>query len=155
MTHKTMRIGGRLVEVRGPTLGDNRYQRIELANHFLKVLALTGRGYFCYPHDDERGRQFAKFRIATDGKLWLLNEWKLKWMYVSNPSRAIKGFHHGGTLHSLVRCIVEWIKTGDASISEGFFVARHWAYPTEAMELITEFGKEIGLIRESAQQAVA
>ena len=122
--------------------------RLEQANKFLEVVASCKRRFFEYIHPE--GRVVSRFRIRDDGKIFFLNEWKLEWIYVSRYC-AYKGFHHGGTLHSLVSGIVSWIKSGKPYFQEDFFSAKHWAQPQSDMDSIVSCGKAIGLIKRDAR----
>ena len=120
-------------------------QRVYRANRFMELIASCGRRFFEYKHPD--GREVSYFTTSERGHIYLWTEWKRELMYVSRYG-PYKGFHHGGTLHSLVGGIVEFIKTGSEYFSEGFFDAKHWAYPAEDMQRIVRHGQLIGLIKK-------
>ena len=124
-------------------------QRIEAANEFIRLIASRGRRFFEYVHKREDGgthTEVACFKRDARGKLWFWNEWKCIWMYVSKYG-PYKGFHHGGTLHSLVAAIVDFIKTGKPVFNSKFFNAKHWAYTPEDMQELVERGKSLGIIK--------
>ena len=119
--------------------------RIEKANQFLCTIATRGRCFFAYKHDD--GIVIARFMRQQNGSLWLLNEWKKEWMYVSrrNNDGTYKGFHHGGTLRSLITALVDWIRDGDLMLNPGAFNS-HWAYPEQDLRVIINVGQDLGII---------
>jgi len=125
-------------------------QRLESANEFIAEIAHRGRRFFEYVHDTDDLTvvrcEVAKFRRDENGKLWFWNEWRCKWIYVSKYG-AWRGFHHGGTLHSLVGQLVEYIKTGK-QLRGGWFDGKHWGYGDE-MEIVVETGKRLGVIQSA------
>lgn len=120
--------------------------RIEAANEFVTAIASRGRRFFEYQHSDET--IVAKFERRSNGSLWLLNEWKREFMYVSrrNNDGTYKGFHHGGTLRALVTALVDWIRDGHPKIWPGCFCAKHWAYPEHEMREIIVIGQKLGIV---------
>lgn len=124
-------------------------KRVEAANQFIALIASRGRRFFEYVHHRTDGgthTEVACFKRDDRGKLWFWNEWTCNWMYVSKYG-PYKGFHHGGTLHSLVAALVDFIKSGNAYFHESFFNARHWAYSPEDMQELIEQGKSLGIIK--------
>lgn len=118
--------------------------RLDAANEFIESIASHGRRFFEYVHDD--CRQVARFKRGDRGHIFFWNEWKRQWIYVSRYG-AWKGFHHGGTLHSLVGQLVEFIKTGK-QLRGGWFDGKHWGYGDE-MDAVVETGKRLGVIQSA------
>lgn len=122
----------------------DRQLRVEKANEFIAVIADCGRKFFAFPHPG--GTEIAKFSISDKGQIYFLNEWTREWIYVSRYG-PYKGFTHGGTLHSLVSRIVEYIKGNLPYFHESFFNAKHWAQDQSEMDRIVQKGRDIGLIK--------
>lgn len=122
-------------------------ERIEAANNFIRIIASNGRKFFAFHHPD--GIEIARFRRSESGHIWFLNEWKRNWIYVSKYG-SWRGFHHGGTLHSLVAALVEFIRSGKQLRPE-WFDAKHWAYYDEAMNIVVTEGQALGVVSESKQ----
>lgn len=116
--------------------------RLEAANEFIRVIASNGRKFFAYNHPD--GIEIARFRKGDSGHIWFLNEWKRNWIYVSRYG-PYRGFHHGGTLHSLVSALVEFIKSGK-QLRPDWFDAKHWAYHDGSMNVVVVEGQRLGII---------
>lgn len=126
-----------------------RDERVAAANKFIEAIASRGRRFFEYVHhgnDGCRMRQVAQFKRDHNGKIWFLNEWKLKWIYVSRPG-AWRGFHHGGTLHAVVSCLVRFIRTGETQIHGSNLDAKHWGYSADEMREIVAIGQECGVVK--------
>lgn len=123
-------------------------QRLESANEFIAEIAHRGRRFFEYVHDTDNPAvvrcEVAKFLRDDNGKLWFWNEWRCKWIYVSKYG-SWKGFHHGGTLHSLVAQLITWIKGGQ-QLNAAFFTARHWGYSEDEIGEIIEDGRQRGIV---------
>ena len=118
--------------------------RIQKANEFLRVIATRGRCFFSHLHDD--GLVIARFWRKENGSLWLLNEWKREWMYVSrrNNDGTYKGFRHGGTLRALITALVDWIREEKLISAQSF--NRHWGYPERDINQIIESGLSLGIV---------
>lgn len=123
-------------------MGDCIVARLDAANEFIKSIASHGRRFFEFMHED--GRQVAYFRRSQSGHIFFWNEWKRQWIYVSRYG-AWKGFHHGGTLHSLVGQLVDYIRTGK-QLRSGWFNGKHWGYGDE-MVFVVDAGKRLGVIQ--------
>lgn len=119
---------------------DRLVMRLNAANSFIEVIASNGQKFFAFTHPE--GREVAKFRRDKRGQLWFWEEWHKRWIYVSRH-RALKGFHHGGTLHALVLALVDFIRTGHR-LSELNF-DNHWAYG-DAINVVISEGKRLGVI---------
>jgi hypothetical protein len=119
-------------------------ERIAQANEFIRCIASHGRRFFEYVHPDRT--EVAHFRMGDDGKLFFWNEWSCIWIYVSRYG-PYKGFHHGGTLHSLVSALVEFIKDGQCCFHPSFFNASHWSYDALGISAIIETGQRLGIIK--------
>lgn len=124
----------------------DRDDRVLLANDFIEAIASRGRRFFEYVHSDKNGRQVARLMKDPLGHLYFFNEWTMKWIYVSRYG-PYKGFHHGGTLHSVVSGLVQFVKTGEAYFHHSFFNARHWAYDQQGISEIITLGQKHGIIK--------
>lgn len=123
-----------------------KHERVALANQFIEAIASRGRRFFEYVHDDDNGRQVAYLTVDHNGKIWFYDEWKMVYIYVSRPG-SWKGFHHGGTLHSVIAGLVKFIKTGEPYFHGSFFDAKHWAYDQDGIDCIVNLGKVNGIIK--------
>jgi len=118
--------------------------RIDAANEFIESIASHGRRFFEYVHHD--GRQVAHFRRGEWGHIFFWNQSKRQWIYVSRYG-AWKGFHHGGTLRSLVGQLVEYIRTGK-QLRGAWFDGKHWGYGAE-MAIVVQIGQRLGVIQSA------
>lgn len=113
-----------------------RKDRLFVVNQFIKVIASCGRKYFRFED------RVAWIERDSRGLLFLHNEFNQKRIYISKYG-AWKGFHHGGTLHSLVWHLVEFIKLGK-KLPVGIFAPR-WAYGDD-MQKVIQSGIDLGII---------
>ena len=115
--------------------------RVANANLLIDLIASHGRRFFEFIHND--GRHVARLKRNDSGHLFLWNEWSRKWIYVSRYG-VWRGFHHGGTLHSLVGQLVQYIKTGK-QLRASWFDGKHWGYDSE-MQIVVNAGVKCGVI---------
>lgn len=112
--------------------------RVVCANRFIGAISANGRKYFRYED------RTAYIERSATGHLFYHNEWNQKRIYVSRYG-PYKGFHHGGTLHSVIAGLVEFIKTGQR-MKASFFDAKHWAYEEAAMNQVIHAGVRLGIL---------
>ena len=112
--------------------------RVVCANRFIGAISVNGRKYFSY-----EGRT-GWIERSDSGHLFYHNEWNQKRIYISRYG-PYKGFHHGGTLHSVVAGLVRFIQAGER-MKASFFDAKHWAYGDKAMNAVIRAGVRLGIL---------
>lgn len=118
-----------------------KVHRIESANAFIRAIAAGGRKFF-----EHEGR-IATIEQDANGKLWMINEWSQKRIYIGNHRQPWRDFHHGGTLRQLVEGLVLFIREGGPRWGGESF-GSHWAYDKDAMAHVVAEGRRLGIIRQ-------
>lgn len=132
-----------------------RKDRAYRANLLLRFISKRGRHFFRHPV--EPTVQFpdpvvTTFVIAENGRVWLIDSFTKKRIYVAHAGRW-KGFSNGGTMRRLIEAMYkyimhdirvqshhfgpwpEWLGDGDL-----------WGYGSEAMEEIRREARRLGVI---------
>lgn len=112
--------------------------RIESANAFIRSIASCGRKFFAH-----EGR-VATIEQDSRGKLWMINEWSQKRIYIGDRRQPWKDFHHGGTLRRLVEELVIFIREGGPRFGDTF--GKHWGYDSESIASIVKEGRRLEII---------
>lgn len=116
--------------------------RVDAANEFIRVIASSGRKFFAWTCED--GTTVGRISRDGGGACYYHNEWNGKKIYVSRPGGLWRGFHHGGTLRSLIQMLVKFIRDG-RQVPRGFF-GSHWGYSSHEMSRVVDEGKRLGVI---------
>lgn len=120
-------------------------ERIQIVNTIIKAIATRGREFFAY-------KGVVAEIILKNNRLYYKNEYTGKENYLHVPEyRNIKGFHHGGTLTSLVKDFRDYILTGEVKEypAYGGLMCPHWGYPESDMIEIQNVAIELGYLKPS------
>lgn len=126
----------------GKPFGKN--YRLDAVNQFIRTIASCGRKFFRYED------RIAWIERDPKGLLFLHNEYSQRRIYISRRG-GWRGFHHGGTLHGLMQCFVEFIRSGK-QLRENMFESR-WGYGDDMDAVITS-GKDLGIIKRPVENVI-
>lgn len=122
----------------------DKLQRAQTCNDFLKVVAGCGRRFFAHKGSVSR------FEIGRAGHVYFRDAYTGKAVYTAYKGRW-RGFSEGGTLHSLVEQMADFIRTGTATRSSllgpwptWYCGGDLWGYG-EAMPTVRAKGLELGI----------
>jgi hypothetical protein len=88
-----------------------RRQRTDIANKAVEIIASHGRKFFSLEAEGrtvERNR-ISRFELSDNGRLWFVDKYSQKPIYVAYRRGHWRGFSEGGTLRSLVCSLADWI----------------------------------------------
>jgi hypothetical protein len=111
--------------------------RVAIANKFIEAVATHGRKFFAF-----EGR-VSNIERTAGGKLFFVDSWNGKRIYISRHGGEWHGFHNGGTLRALVQWLVAFIHRGQ-QMPAGLF-GRHWAYGDD-MKKVIAIGQSLGFV---------
>lgn len=117
--------------------------RIEHANQWIESWATNGRRFFNY-----NGNIAYFHKNYRYGQLFFHNEWNNKDIYV-NRLGIWRGFHHGGTLKSIVWFLSKWIrnKTDKHIIASNLRYNNITGYDND-IEYVIKEGIYLGIVSE-------
>lgn len=114
--------------------------RLELANRIITIISEHGRRFYS-THAENRNldqpKVVSRFELAGNGKLWLVDKYTKRRVYVAYEGRW-RGFSEGGTLRSIVAHLRDWIVFSDpippalwGVCKDGAIRETHWGYDEE------------------------
>jgi hypothetical protein len=88
----------------------SKQQRVEQANRAIEIIASHGRKFFsmCAEGRDFEPNRISRFEIRK-GRLWFIDKYTEKAIYVAYRRGSWRRFSDGGTLRSLVENMADWI----------------------------------------------
>jgi len=89
-----------------------RLERLKLSNRSLEIIASHGRRFFSTQSDRPTyggPERISRFEIGRAGRLWFIDKYTEKPIYVAYRRGDWRGFSDGGTLRSLVCAMADWI----------------------------------------------
>ncbi len=123
---------------------ESRLQRAVTCNEFLRFVAGCGRRFFAH-----KGTVSA-FEIGPRGHIFLRDAWTGKPVYTAYKGRW-NGFSEGGTLHSLVEQMADYIRSGKPTRTgllgpwpDWYCQGDLWGYG-DAMPAVRGKGVELGI----------
>jgi len=107
----------------GPDSGAQKLNRVKIANQAIEVIASHGRKFFSLAAE---GRQVAENRISRfelhdNGRLWFIDKYSQKPIYVMYRRGGWRHFSEGGTLRDLVCAFADWIVGRKETVQMGYF----------------------------------
>ncbi|MBQ0916990.1 hypothetical protein KBW71_00800 [Hydrogenophaga aromaticivorans] len=126
---------------------DSRIGRVNACNALIETIGSCGRAFFRSKSSDK----FARFELEESGRLWFVDDYSQKRIYMNNTGHPWVGFSHGGTLRDLVATLSQHIRTGEpARLNLGPWPqwvcgGDLWGYGPEAMERVRRHARELGL----------
>ena len=96
-----------------------KLERTEKANAVIKIIASCGRRFFHW------NGIVSKIEIGNDGKIFFIDCFSQKRIYISERSHRWIHFSEGGTLRSLIEWLAVYIKTGKL-LNRGHFYFPEW-----------------------------
>lgn len=118
--------------------GKKQY-RVAMANRFIGVIGSYGRKFL------EKDGRFDVLYLNDRGHIYYNQAWNDAHIFVGRlpPHGRWRGFTHGGTLMSLVKMLVQFVRTGK-KLHPHYF-SDHWGYGDDMPKVINE-GKALGVI---------
>lgn len=86
----------------------SKAERVEHANALILTISSHGRRFFFNKQHD----RVACFKLDERGRVWFVDDWSDKPIYVHSKGRW-SGFSHGGMLRSLVEDMRDYIVKGE------------------------------------------
>jgi hypothetical protein len=89
----------------------DKKDRLELANKAIEIVASHGRKFFSLHADGgnpSKPNRISKFEFR-EGRLWFVDKYTQKAIYVAYRRGRWAGFSEGGTLRDLVEALADWI----------------------------------------------
>jgi hypothetical protein len=115
----------------------DRVKRVEMVNKIIEKIASCGRQFFL------KRKGICRFELFN-GKPRYIDTYNNVQVYPYG-AKTYK-FSNGGTLWELVKEFREFIMTGKPVEYSGLYVD-YWGYPSEDMQDIQKFAKEIGYLK--------
>lgn len=101
------------------TLPTERETRLVLANEFIEAIGRCGRRFFF--HKTEYGQRFAVIEAGKGGRLWWVDDYSKKRIYMHTHDCARwQGFTHGGTLKSIAKALRDFVTKGERLSADYF-----------------------------------
>lgn len=85
--------------------------RVAIANRAIEIIAGYGRKFFSLHGDGrvEGPERISRFELRDNGRLWFIDKYTQKAIYVAYRRGRWSGFSEGGTLRDLVCAMADWI----------------------------------------------
>lgn len=120
-------------------------ERMQKANEFLGAIAGCGRKFF------EHNGEVSRLELDTRGRVWFIDSYSKKRVY-THYRYNWRGFTNGGTLHSLIKRLRDFIKTGQTIPRAAFWHnpnlhpnGDYWGYG-DAMATVQNAAIELGIV---------
>jgi hypothetical protein len=85
----------------------SKQERLHIANKIIELVSGVGRKFFFH-----HGR-ISRFELDARGRVWLIDGYTQKRIYVMYRSGSWRGFSEGGTLRSLICNLADFIAKGE------------------------------------------
>ena len=88
-----------------------KHARLNVANQAIEIIASHGRKFFSLHADGrtEGPERVSRFELRDGGRLWFIDKYTQKAIYVAYRRGRWSGFSEGGTLRDLVCAMADWI----------------------------------------------
>lgn len=89
---------------------EGKQERLEQANRAIEIIASHGRRFFslCAEGRNVQPNRISHFELRNN-RLWFIDKWTQKPIYVAYRRGQWRGFSEGGTLRSLIEQMADWI----------------------------------------------
>lgn len=132
-------------------MNEAKQDRIETINKLIKFISERGRRFFYSNRTiNMENVDSLAFMKLKNGRIYFVDDYTRKEIYVINNYRDWNGFSHGGTLRALILDFAEYIRTGKYSNGNngyGGLYCQHWGHSDETQQEIIDYAKEIGYLR--------
>jgi hypothetical protein len=91
---------------------ETRNARVAMANRAIEIIASHGRKFFSLHADGrktEEPERLSRFELRQNGRLFFIDKYTQRPIYVAYRLGRWRGFSDGGTLRALVEELADWI----------------------------------------------
>ena len=135
---------------------EEKLERLATANKVIEIIAGHGRKFFS-TYTEGRSSKLDPERVShfsiQNGKIWFIDKYSQKAIYVAYRRGRWRHFSEGGTLRDLVLALYDWIR-GDP---EGFQFHRFGPWPSWVCGDGDLWGyglEEMAIVREKVKQLI-
>lgn len=135
-----------------------RQERIVVANDILRIIAAHGRRFFSQDADRLQRMEnprISRFEFAANGRLWFIDKHSGRRIFVHYEPRWRGGrwrtFTEGGTLHSLIEALRDYILRGDLGFLRHFGPWQPWVCGGD----LWGYGDDMAVVRAAVAERVA
>lgn len=134
---------------------EERLLRLDICNKAIVLIASYGRKFFSLNGDGRHMSdvdRISRFEIQAHGKLWFIDKYTQRPIYVAYRRGRWRGFSEGGTLRSLICEMADWINGKRPDFPIGFFGP--WPQVMCGGDL-WGYGEDMPILREKVTQLIA
>lgn len=127
-----------------------KQQRTEKVNQLIQAISAVGRKFFRYKEN------ISQFEIDKQGRVWFVDGYCGKRIY-AHYKHSWRGFSEGGTLMSICKELVDYIRTGKLLHERTFGPfpdwvcdGDPWGYKAD-MEVVRKKAVELGILPKQSE----
>jgi len=124
-----------------------KQERVLQANKAIEIIASHGRKFFSLAAEGRTvaENRISRFELHDNGRLWFIDKWSQKPIYVMWRRGQWRHFSEGGTLRDLVCALADWIVGRKETLPMGYFGPwPEWVCGGD----LWGYGKEMQTVRE-------
>jgi hypothetical protein len=126
---------------------EEKQKRLEKVNQIIQTISEVGRKFFRY-------KEVSRFEIDARGKIWFVDGYRGKRIY-AHYKHSWRGFSEGGTLMSICKEFVDYIRKGTLLHPRTFGPFASWVCDGDPwgyrddMEIVRKKAVELGILAEA------
>lgn len=88
-----------------------KHLRLAVANQAIEIIASHGRKFFSLAAEGRAvaENRISRFELHDNGRLWFIDKWSQRPIYVMYRRGRWRHFSEGGTLRDLICALADWI----------------------------------------------
>jgi hypothetical protein len=128
-------------------------QRVGIANKAVEIIASHGRKFFSLAAEGRQveNNRISRFELHDNGRIWFIDKYSQKPIYVMWRRSHWRGFSEGGTLQDLICALADWI----VGKKEQFPIKHFGPWPQIVCDGdLWGYGPEMEIVRAAIKQLV-
>lgn len=125
-----------------------KHDRMLIVNNLITYISERGRQFF-YSKESVTGSNVTAYMMFKNNRIYFLDNYSEKEIYVYNQDHEWDGFSHGGTIKALICEFRDFIRFGgNTNGTHGYsgLYCKHWGYDNTSMNDIVNYAKSIGYL---------